>query len=89
MHKDPFEGRELQFPVHCHFRIIAEKKEGMKFVIETVLMELGVTSPLQTENESQAGRFQSFSVDIRIESQEEMKRVDAELRAIAGVRMVL
>ncbi len=80
---------KLIFPLTAHFRVIAENREGMHFVIETVLMEHGVKSPLKTENASTKGKYQSFSVDVRVESLEEMKRIDAALRTIAGVKMVL
>jgi putative lipoic acid-binding regulatory protein len=80
---------DLKFPLDCQFRIIAENKQGMHFVIETVLMEHGVTSPLETENLSQGGKYQSYSVSLRVESLEQMNRIDNALRNIAGVKMVL
>jgi putative lipoic acid-binding regulatory protein len=89
MTQEPFGDEELQFPLDCQFRVIAENREGMHFVIETVLLELGVTSPLHTENQSETGRYQSFRVDIRVNSKEHMNKIDAALRNIVGVRMVL
>ena len=89
MNKEPFGNTELQFPLECQFRIIAENRAGMHFVIETVLIQEGLTSPLHTENISKGGRYQSFHADMRVESREQMNRIDAALRAIRGVRMVL
>ena len=89
MPQEPFGDEELQFPLDCQFRVIAENRPGMHFVIETVLLELGVTSPLHTENQSEGGKYQSFRVDVRVESMEQMNKIDAELRNIAGVKMVL
>lgn len=80
---------QLKFPLECHFRIIAESRHGMHFVIETVLIENGVKSPLNTENTSSGGRYLSYSVNIQVESLEHMKKIDAALRSIAGVKMVL
>ncbi len=80
---------ELKFPLDCQFRIIAENRRGMFFVIETVLLENGVTAPLQTQHESAGGKYLSFSVDVRVETLEIMNRIDAALRSIEGVRMVL
>ncbi len=86
--QQPFK-EELRFPLNAHFRIIAENLPNMHFVIETVLAGLGVTNKLETEKQSAQGKYQSFSVDIRLESKEQMNKIDAELRAIQGVKMVL
>lgn len=82
-------SEELQFPLDCQFRVIAENKKGMFFVIETVLLENGVTAPLQVQHESAGGKYLSFSVDTRVESREMMNRIDTALRSIEGVKMVL
>lgn len=89
MSKEPFGDEKLQFPLDCQFRVIAEKLDNMHFVIETVLMELGVTAPLTPQNESQGGKYQSYLVIVRVESLEQMNKIDAALRNIAGVKMVL
>lgn len=80
---------KLEFPLNCQFRVIAERNPNMFFVIETVLMENGVKSPLKAENLSDGGKYQSFSVDVRVESLEQMNRIDQALRNIVGVKMVL
>jgi len=80
---------ELQFPQDVQFRVIAENRAGIYFVIETVLLQAGVTAPLQKENESAGGKYLSFSVDVRVDSLETMNRIDAALRSIEGVKMVL
>lgn len=80
---------ELVFPQTCHFRVIAEDHEHMHFVIETVLMELGVTAPLERSNKSTGGKYASFAVSIEVPSREAMNKIDDELRRIEGVRMVL
>ena len=80
---------ELEFPLNCQYRIIAENLKGMHFVIETVLLELGVKSPLVEQNHSKGGKYLSFSVDVRVESLEQMNQIDQALRNIAGVKMVL
>lgn len=80
---------ELEFPVECHFRIIAEDLENMHFVIETVLMELGVHSQLTQRNTSTKGKYVSFSVSTPVDSLAKMNKIDYELRNIQGVKMVL
>lgn len=83
------EPEKLKFPIECQFRIIAASKPGMHFMIETVLIQLGITAPLHTENQSQSARYQSYRIDVVVESLEAMNRIDSSLRSIAGVRMVL
>jgi len=80
---------ELQFPLECHFRVIAEDRENMHFVIETVLMELGVHDTLERANASSTGKYVSFGFSTTVASREAMALIDQELRAIEGVRMVL
>ena len=82
------EDENLQFPLNLQFRIIAKNQQGMHFVIETVLLELGVTSPLLAQNLSESGKYQSFSVDVRVESREHINSIDHALRNIEGVKMV-
>lgn len=82
-------SQQLEFPVLCHFKVIAEDCQGMGFVIETVLLELGVQSPVERGNASSRGKYVTYNIDIRVESPEQMRRIDEELRRIQGVRMVL
>jgi putative lipoic acid-binding regulatory protein len=80
---------ELEFPLTCHFRVITENLTNMHFVIETVLMELGVTDPVEDSNTSQDGKYISFGISTVVESREAMEKIDQELRLIQGVKMVL
>lgn len=80
---------ELKFPLVCHYRVIAENLDNMHFVIETVLMGLGVTSPVEKANTSGGGKYISFNISTMVESREAMNRIDKELRLIQGVKMVL
>ena len=80
---------DLEFPVMCHFRVISENLANMHFVIETVLMQLGVTDPLEEANTSKEGKYISFNVSTVVESREAMAKIDQELRLIEGVKMVL
>lgn len=89
MTQDPFGDEKLQFPLECQFRIIAESHDHMHFVIETVLMEIGVKAPLTRQNQSSGGKYQSFLVIVLVESAEHMNKIDSALRNIAGVKMVL
>ena len=79
----------LEFPLICHFRVIAENQDHMRFVIETVLLGLGVTSPVERVNTSHGGKYVSFNISATVASRQAMNRIDQELRLIRGVRMVL
>ena len=82
-------GSQLEFPLTCHFRVIARDIENIHFVIETVLMELGITDALLKENTSKQGKYISFSISTDVESLEKLNLIDEELRRIEGVKMVL
>lgn len=87
---DPvFGDAELEFPVDVQFRIIAEDIPGIKFVIETVLFEMGIEQSLRFGQFSANAKYISFSVDIRVLSREMLNKIDFELRNVQGVRMVL
>ena len=88
MNEDVFGGEKLKFPVECHYKIIAEG-DGVRVLIEIALGELGITAPLVTGNHSSHGKYVTFNFDWTVESQEAMDRIDARLRAIPGVRIVL
>lgn len=79
----------LEFPLECQFRVIAEDHKNMAFVIETVLMQLGVENPVVRGKLSKKGTYVSYRVTTVVESREAMNRIDAELRLIQGVKMVL
>ena len=80
---------ELEFPLECHFRVIAANEGPMQEVIESVARGLGITSPVTKANVSGKGKYISFNISTVVESREAMNRIDAELRRIQGVRMVL
>ena len=69
--------------------MIAEDHEQMAFVIETVMMQLGVEVPVERGNKSKRGTYISYCITTMVESREQMNRIDTELRSIAGVKMVL
>ena len=80
---------ELQFPVACHIKVISDDRARMGFVIETVLMELGIEVPVTRGNTSAGGKFITHNFTFMAKSQEQLRNVDAEMRLIEGVRMVL
>ncbi len=80
---------KLKFPVVCPYRIITLDIPNIQFVIETVLSQLGITAPITKGNASSQGKYISHTVDILVDSREMMGRIQEELSAIEGVRMIL
>ena len=80
---------KLEFPCECHFRIITENLENMYFTIETVMICLGINSPLKKLNTSGKGKYLSFGFTVVVDSKETMNKIDMELRNILGVKMVM
>lgn len=80
---------ELQFPVLCYFKIIAEAKPGIQQAIEQILHDEGIFSELKRGHRSERQRYITFNVDILVTSKEYMDRIDGVLKNIPGVKMVL
>lgn len=84
-----FEGEKINFPVMCYYKVIAEDLPGMEFIIETVLIENHVKSPAIQGNKSAGGKYITYNIEVYVNSLETMNAIDAALRNIKGVRMVL
>lgn len=82
-------GENLKFPLDCHIRVVALKHATMRELLEKALQDLGVQTRLEEGNESAGGKYISFHFDVRIETLDFMKRIDADLRQVEGVIMVL
>jgi putative lipoic acid-binding regulatory protein len=80
---------QLEYPVDAHFKIITEDIEHMDFVIESVLMQLGIDAPVRAGNRSANNRYITYNVSIRVESRDMMYSIDSQLRDIEGVKVVL
>ena len=81
---------KLKFPLTCQFRIIAEGvPKDIQKNLQQELLKLKITVPVLEQNQSKGGRYQSFSVDLQVDSQEMMNQIDRVLRAVPGVRMLL
>ena len=79
----------LNFPLVCHYKVIARNLEHMHFVIETVLLQMGIRNPLEAGNVSANGNYITYNISVRVKSKDIMDKIDAELRSIEGVKMVL
>lgn len=86
---DPFKGKKLEFPVHCHFKIITDDRAGIKEDLEKALLRVGVQSPLKAGNKSAKGTYITFNLDLLINSQVHMDEIDGAIRQVSGVKMVM
>ncbi|MBO7654504.1 MAG: DUF493 family protein [Kiritimatiellae bacterium] len=85
-----FDGQQaVNYPAEVHFRVIAEPELLELEVLETVVGRYRVTRPLERSNASSGGRYQAYGVSIEVQSGEELRVLDVELKAVKGVRMVI
>ncbi len=80
---------EINFPVICYYKIIAERSDDIRLRIETKMREAGVMSPVKIAHESARRRYVTFDLEILAHSKEYMNEIDSALRAVPGVKMVL
>ena len=86
---DNFSPENIQFPVICHYKIIAENHDGVQGSIEKVFLEVNIRVRFQEGHHSDTGKYVTFNADIMIYSLELMHHIDRELRKIQGVKFVL
>ena len=86
---DPFNGEQIQFPVICHFKIIADNMPGVKTMLEKKLQDLGVVNPLNEGSHSQGGKYVTYNLEVKVASKEYMTQLDHAIRTTKHVRMVL
>ena len=81
--------QEVVFPTHVHFRIITEGESFREAVLSEVLAAYKIVAPLLASRISSAGRYLAYSVSVEIQSRTELHAIDAALKQVPGVRMVL
>lgn len=77
------------YPAACHFRIIVTGDFVADEQLRQVLATSEIVAPLAPGKQSQGGKYRSLQVTVRVKDRAEMVRLDHDLRAVAGVRMVL
>ena len=80
---------EVAYPAEFHFRIIVEKCVAVFSLLEAAVGGHKVTSPLSACRVSSNGRYRSFSLSVMICDRDELTALDAKLKKVPGVRMVL
>ena len=86
----PFTIDEAEvYPATHHFRIIVAAGSTARTVIETLLADFEVVSPLKTGQSSAGGRYQSLQVTVNLACRADHLRLDQEIRKGEGVRSLL
>ena len=80
---------ESVFPADCHFKIICHNEEGVGDRVKAALKGLGVTETVEAGNQSSGGRYITYNVSVYVTQRERMEEIDAALRRVDGVRMIL
>ena len=78
---------ELQYPAECHLSVITDGREGMETSLRAALSPYTVTAGLTAGKAS--GKYTAWRVSVTVNSRDELHAVDAAVRNIPGVRMVL
>ena len=77
------------YPADCHFRVIVAGDFAAEAELRQALAASEVITPLAHARHSAGGKFRSLEVSVRVKDRAELVRLDRDLRAVAGVRMVL
>jgi len=85
---DSAKPQEL-YPAEFHFRILVEGNFVGEDALKRVLAGHAVTAPLSHAAHSKTGRFRSLQVSVRIQDRAELDKLDAALRAVDGVKLLL
>ena len=84
------EEREALFPTTCHFKVITVSLEGIHLQLNRTLEANGISEhKFQPSAQSKGGKYISYEIALELETHELMMRLDQDLRAIDGVKMVL
>ncbi|MCQ2390918.1 MAG: DUF493 domain-containing protein [Kiritimatiellae bacterium] len=81
--------QELIFPLTAHFRVIVEKDRLEYDELAGAVAPYALVEPLTSANASRTGRYLSYGFSAVVTNREELASIDARLRAVPGVRMVL
>lgn len=90
MREPTAEDFEKLFPTECHFKVIAVDLLGVHKNLNQCLVDLGFRDhAFQPANKSAHGKYISYETALMVETRARMKEIDAALRAVAGVKLVL
>ena len=77
------------YPAVHHFRVITDAEVATEAAITEALGAYEVVSPLARGRSSSGGRYLVFEVSVRLSSRAEHFAVDAAIKGVEGVRILL
>ncbi len=83
------EQKEVRYPVNVHHRLIILRDEYDEAKLREVLAPYHITADLEQSNESKGGKYISFGFSAMMHSRDELYGLDAALRTVPGMKMVL
>ncbi|NLG01460.1 MAG: DUF493 domain-containing protein [Lentisphaerae bacterium] len=81
--------QQVEYPATFHFRVIAEASTCSEPLLAAVLTAFRVVEPLSASRTSSQGRYHAYSVSVVMQTPDELRALDAALKRVPGVRMVL
>ena len=69
--------------------MIGEVSDNLRTHLEIALFELGINEKLEPGRVSSSGKYMTFNLSLSVPDRETLTRIDARLREVEGVKMVL
>lgn len=82
-------NQELEFPLACHIKVIANDRPDMHDKLNAALLACDRNEKLEKGRKSSSGSYRTFNLSATVDSKEILTQIDDALRAVDGVRMVL
>ena len=97
LEKNPFQNERnpqaarqtVEYPAVFPMRVIVEMELFDAEAMAELLGRYKVVSPWEKSQASSSGRYQAFGVSVEVSSFGELAGIDAEVKAVRGVRMLL
>lgn len=82
---------KIEFPCPNYpIKVIAEHRQGLQADVEACLATLGIVGVQpQHSRDSRAARYLALTYMITAQSEQQLQRLNTQLRAVPGVRLVL
>ncbi len=81
--------QQVEYPAIFHFRVIVEASACAEKGLAEVLTVYRVVEPLAASRASSHGRYHAYSVSVELQRPDDLRALDAALKRVPGVRMVL
>ena len=93
IHQNPFgKNEKIKFPVNYDLKIILiannKHKENIASV-ELILEKLGISFLNWRHKDSGKGKYTSYTVHVRVETEKLMNNLYSELKAVPGFKMAI